>query len=509
MLGTKTHNSDTTVPVRVIAVSGAKRGATPSASSSSGDYTLKNFAGTAVSDVTLPITLGDITIPAGMSSASASFKIDPRDDSEFEGTHSDAHEYIRISSGIPAGGFTVTAVDLELTENDNPTITFTVDADKTAAGTQASVPESAGQRTVSVTMTLNEGTRSTPTSVMISYGGTATRGACTTGGTGPDYNAATRTVTIAAGQASRTFDLPITVCDDLVTETTAETIKINGAATGFDVTGTQIAIDDNDAESTALTITASPSPLAETDGSRTVTVTARLAGGTVGAAVNVTFDALSGGAERGANATSGDYTSTPAKPAAITIPEGSLAAQTTISINPRDDSIDEDDETIVFDASATRADSSATLDVTEGTVTIADNDTATVSLAADTDTVTPGDQTAIGESDSATTVRVKATLSLARSAATELTLRIAGGTADQTGDRKDYDPSSSLTDTTVDITIAAGSTRRAPPTSPSPRTTTGSTRTTRRSSSAPPRRTASPSATPPSPCPTTTRPRRR
>ena len=457
-LGTKTHNSDTTVPVRVIAVTGAKRGATPSASSSSGDYTLKNFAGTAVSDVTLPISLGSITIPAASLEASATFKIDPRDDSDFEGTHSDAHEYIRIAAGTVSGELTVVGLDLELTENDNPTMTFTVDADKTTSGKQDSVPEAAGTRNLSVTMTLDQGARSTSTPVMITYGGTATRGTCQTNGTGPDYSASTRTVTIPANNSSHTFDLPITVCDDLVTETTDETIKINGSASGFDVTGTEITIIDNDAESTALTIIASPSPLAETDGSRTVTVTARLAGGTVGAAVNVTFDALSGGADRGADTTSGDYTSNPAKPAAITIPAGSLAAQTTISIDPRDDSIDEDDETIVFDASATRADTSATLTVTEGTVTITDNDTAAVDLKVDTDTGTSGDQTAIGESDSATTVRVKATLSLVRSTDTELTLNIAGGTAERTGDRKDYDPSSSLTDTTVDITITAGST---------------------------------------------------
>ena len=81
-----------------------------------------------------------------------------------------------------------------------------------------------------------------------------------------------------------------------------------------------------------------------------------------------------------------------------------------------------------------------------------------MSLAADTDTGTPGVQTSIAEGAGATTVRVTATLSTERSSPTELRLRIAGGTADHEGDNKDYDPSSSLTDTTVDITIAAGDT---------------------------------------------------
>ena len=91
-------------------------------------------------------------------------------------------------------------------------------------------------------------------------------------------------------------------------------------------------------------------------------------------------------------------------------------------------------------------------------MTITDDDTATVTLAVDTDTTDPGKQTSIGESDGAATVRVTATLSTERSADTTLTLRIDGGDAVSTGARKDYDPSGDLTDGSVDITIAAGQT---------------------------------------------------
>ena len=77
--------------------------------------------------------------------------------------------------------------------------------------------------------------------------------------------------------------------------------------------------------------------------------------------MTVTFSALAGDAVRGANTSTGDYFASPAKPPSITIPSGSLEASTTISIDPRDDSIDEADlESIVFNTSATRPDPSTT-----------------------------------------------------------------------------------------------------------------------------------------------------
>ncbi|MXX98932.1 MAG: hypothetical protein F4Y58_03360, partial [Gammaproteobacteria bacterium] len=460
--GGKTHDTATVVDVSVRAPASPRRAATASTSSSSDDYTLKDFAGTSVSDVTLPISLGSITIPAGTSSASRSFRIDPRDDSDFEGTENDAHEYIGIGGQVGDGSvFTVNQADLEITENDNPTITITVDADPNTPGVQDKVPEAAGTRSMSVTLTLGEGARSTATTVNLTFAGMATSGTVCTPGSGTDFVVGNRAVSIPANQASRTVSVSLQVCQDRITETTAdETVTINGTATGFDVTGTAITIEDDDSESTTLTISASPSTISEGHtGTRTVTVTATLDGGTVGHPVAVTFDTLAGTAVRGADDTSGDYTSTPAKPVSISIPSGSLSASTTISIDPREDTTDEIDETIVFGASAAKTGGdNASLGVTAGTAIIEDNDSATVTLAADTDTVMTGTQTAIGESAGATTVRVTATLSTTRSQPTTLTLRIDDGTAETTGDRKDYDPSSSLTDTTVDITIAAGST---------------------------------------------------
>ena len=256
--GIKTHDTATVVPVQVGEVASPRRDATPSLNATSGDYTLKDFAGNAPSSVTLPISLGSITIPAGMSEATASFKIDPRDDEVFDGTYAEPDEYVRIEAGT-LSGFTVQGTELRIVESDNPTITLSVDT-STDDGVQTTVPETAGTHNVSVTMTLDHGARSVPTDVAISFDGMAERGACATAGN--DYNAATRTVTIPANQPSHTFSLLILVCHDQVTETTAdETIIINGAVSDFDVNGATFTIEDNDSESTSLTITATPSPI--------------------------------------------------------------------------------------------------------------------------------------------------------------------------------------------------------------------------------------------------------
>ena len=230
-----------------------------------------------MSNVTLPISLGSITIPAGALSASESFKIDPRNDSDYEGTESDDHEYIRVGAGTVTG-FTVNAVNLEITEDDNPSITISVDADPNTPEAQDSVPESAGARTMSVTLTLDHGARSSPTSVAISFAGTATRGTCS-GDNGPsDYTATPQSVTIPPTRPRTPSTCRSPCARTVAPSRPGQTIIINGAATGFDVTDDTVTITDDDSASTSLSISASPSPLAESDGARTVTVKAILDG---------------------------------------------------------------------------------------------------------------------------------------------------------------------------------------------------------------------------------------
>ena len=131
----------------------------------------------------------------------------------------------------------------------------------------------------------------------------------------------------------------------------------------------------------------------------------------------------------------------------ITIVAGNTSGFADVTITPVDDRFDESDgtpthphETIVFSGTA-----SGDLSVTSDTVTITDDDATStvVTLAVDTDTVTPGEQTEIGEGDGATSVLVTATLNDAvRSTATTVSLNLSG-TA-EFGAGKDYSVSGLL-----------------------------------------------------------------
>ena len=188
-----------------------------------------------------------------------------------------------------------------------------------------------------------------------------------------------------------------------------------------------------------VSLSVSPSLLAETAGETTVTVTATLV--TTRSEGTVVSLTLSGTAEGGGT----DYSiaATPPPPSSITIPAGDLSADESFGVDPVDDSIDEGTgETITVSGTATG------LSVDPADITITDNDTAstTVTLSAS--------DTSIDEDDSAATVTVTATLqgSVSRDVATVVSLDAAlGGTAQ--GGGTDYTGSTLPSS----VTIAAGS----------------------------------------------------
>ena len=148
--GSGTYETDQAVAVQVVA--SPSGGATPSADASSGDYRLKNFADSAVGNVTLPISLGSITIPAGSLEQSATFKVIPRDDEDPEGGES-----IRVD-GLLAG-FTVAHADIDFVDNDLPVIALRLgvssaseDADSTDAMVSATRSASASSDRLVVTV---------------------------------------------------------------------------------------------------------------------------------------------------------------------------------------------------------------------------------------------------------------------------------------------------------------------------------------------------------------------
>ncbi len=99
-----------------------------------------------------------------------------------------------------------------------------------------SIREDAGATTLAVTATLvGEGTRSTATAIVLTVdAGTATA---------EDYTATQSTLTIIAGRASGMATLTLTPVSDTVLEG-AETVTVNGTASGITVLGAEVTIID-------------------------------------------------------------------------------------------------------------------------------------------------------------------------------------------------------------------------------------------------------------------------
>ena len=335
-----------------------------------------------------------ITIPAGQKSTTVTFDFTPVDDSVDEPS-----ETVEVSG--TAGGFTVTGDEITITDDDaTPSaVTLTADPDMVA--------ESAGETEITVTAMLGGSTtRSVATAVTVSVGGG-------TASSPADYAAIEDfTITIPAGQKSATATFDLTPVDDSIDEPN-ETVEVSSKASGFTVTGDTITITDNDNAPTAITLTAAPDTVAESDKKTAVTVTATLGGSTTrSVATEVTVSVGGGTASSPA-----DYAAV--KAFTITIPAGQQSATGTFDLTPVDDSIDEPNETVEVSGKA------GTLSVTGDTVTITDDDAApsVITLTADPDTVLEG----AGKTE----VTVTATLggSTTRSVAIEVTVSVGGGTA--------------------------------------------------------------------------------
>ena len=147
-----------------------------------------------------------------------------------------------------------------------------------------------------------------------------------------------------------------------------------------------LTITDDDAASTAIELSLDTGSVAEDAGATPVTVTAALNGTAFATAVTVTVaDTLSGG-----TATSGtDYQAV--SEFTVTIPAEQTSATETLTFAPTDDRVVEDAETVVLSGSATGLTSGT------ATLTIADNDAATLEATISPGTIAEGphDSTAI------------------------------------------------------------------------------------------------------------------
>ena len=292
-----------------------------------------------------------VTIPAGEMQGTATLTLTPTDDTVAEGD-----ETVQVSGA--ASGLAVTAAGVTITDNDREPSRIDLSV------TPIEVDEDAGGVDLEVTATLADGSsRTVGTVVSLSaHGVTATDG--------EDYSAPVDvTLTIPAGSTTGTATLSLNVVDDDLHEG-EEQLAVRGSNDdpGLPVSGLRIAIVDDDAAPTGVTLSLDTNRVPEDAGLQELSVTATLEGGS-----KRTVDTqvmLSAGNVTTSDA---DYS---ALPTVLTIGSGQPQGTATMLLVPADDSIDEDDETLEVRG----ATADLTLPVAAQQVVITDDDTAGVSI---------------------------------------------------------------------------------------------------------------------------------
>ena len=349
----------------------------------------------------------DIAIAANALSGTGTFTLKPTQDTTNEG-----NETIGVAGS--SLNTTVTGTTVTLADDDiNPAVTLSV--------SPASVLESASATTVTVTATAASAMTSARTVSVKVGGGTAT--------SGTDYAAVSDfTITIAANATSGTGTFTLTPTQDTTVEG-GETIGVSGSSTGTTVTGTTVALTDDDTLP-AVTLSVSTSSVSEGASATSVTVTATAAS-PISSARTVTVSV----GQTGTAASGSDY-------AAVTDFDITIAANATsgtgsFTLTPTQDTLVEHNETIGVDGSSPRT------TMTNATITLADDDKDSVTLSLNRRT--------LGEEASGTSVTVTATAATAIAVARTVTVSV-GDTGTATSGT-DYAAVSDF-----DITIAANAT---------------------------------------------------
>jgi len=370
-----------------------------------------------------------VTISAESSSGSATgLMIDPAEDTIDEGTK----ETIVINGS--SAGLTVNGATVDLDDNDDPEITLS--STRVGAGAAGSVDEG-DSATFRISAARNTADKSAALSVPLALVTSGVGASTATSGT--DFTALTPgTITIPIGSADASRNVTINTTEDRLDEGTGETIVLGATVSGFTVNHVTITINDDDAASTDITLTVSgvsDDGIGEGDTSNTtVTVTATVDDAAPTSDVTVALS-LAGSAVSGTDYVANPEADTPGTLDSITISALQVEGSATFVIDPTDDSIDEDDETITVNGSATGG-----LTATDSVnITLTDNDTAALTLFAG----------GINEGDGATSTTINATLDIERSKNTTVALALSGTAVKGT----DYTVPATL----PSITIAAGS----------------------------------------------------
>ena len=282
---------------------------------------------------------------------------------------------------------TIDPVTATVTDDDDPPTGIILTASPTT------VAEDAGDTTVTVTAQVNGTTRyADAKTVTVSVAGHDTAGKV-------QFTPVTNfDITIPAGQTSQTNTFDLTPTDDS-TDTADGQASVTGTMTGGgSVTSTTIAVTDDDATPTAITLSVDDNSVAEGDSGTTINVTATVVGSTrFGVAKTVTVSVAGKADTSSVNyvdmASVVDFD--------IVIPAGAASHTGSFTLTPSDDVIDETDNTVTVSGSIT-GDSAVT--VNSATITLADDD------ATPTGVILTVDNNSVAEDGSNTTITVTATV---------------------------------------------------------------------------------------------------
>ena len=310
-------------------------------------------------------TTANVTIPAGESSVTATITLTPVDDSLSE---DDEVARLSVKSTVFADsagkGVRIRDNDVEPGE-----VELTVSPD--------TVGESVSSLQLTITGSLvGLASRTIDTVVSLEL-------ADDTATAGEDYQAATATLTIPAGEMSATATMTLTVLDDNIAEGN-ETLEVTGTVPGtITARPAEVVIEDDDQEPTSISLLVTAPPVDEGNGAVTMPVQATLlGGGTRNVDTQVTLRIVD------LTATLGDDYTAAWDSSTLTIPAGEFSATANLTLTTVDDTVYEGAEHIA----ARGRNTDPGLPVNGVRLTILDNDPkpTTVILSLDRDTVSEG-----------------------------------------------------------------------------------------------------------------------
>ena len=284
---------------------------------------------------------------------------------------SEAAESFTVTLGTITTSLPSTQVVVKSEENSATATIAASDPITVSISGPTSVDE--GDATSNYTVSLSGGTPTDDLKVdYATANGTATAGS--------DYTAKSGRLTFTQTAAGpQTFTVQTT--EDTIDEGTGETFTVGisnpsggGATPTLGTSSVSTTITDDDAAPTGITLSADPSTLGEDDSATSVTVTATMNGSTLPSDTVVTIGTLSGTATKDT-----DYAVNTAL-TSITIPANAASASGKLELTPADDSIVEGDETIIVSGTTT-----VSLDVSDATVALTDDDKTTTTPADDRD----------------------------------------------------------------------------------------------------------------------------